>query len=76
MTSKPIVTRPRRLLAGRINPKGGTRTAASSFSFDKQFQNRAASLLDEETCENLESNPRNDSAFCHRGRIRFSGNRA
>jgi hypothetical protein len=33
MTSKPIVTRPRRLLADPINRKGGSRTADSSFSF-------------------------------------------
>jgi len=33
MTSKPIVTRPRRLLADPINRKGGSLTAASSFSF-------------------------------------------
>ena len=53
MLRKPIVTQPRRLLAARINPKGGSCTAASSFSFDKQIQNRATSLL---------SYSRNDSA--------------
>ena len=66
MLRKPIGTLPRRLLAGRINPKGGSCTAASSFSFDRQIQNRPASLFDEETCENPESYSRNDSAFCYR----------
>ena len=39
------MTRPRRLLAGPTNPKGGRRAAASSFSFYMQIQKPAGSLL-------------------------------
>jgi len=62
MPRKSIVTRPRRLLAGPINPKGEAALRLPPYPSSSKF--RITQLCCLETFDDQESSFRNDSEFC------------